>query len=65
MAQAQSCPSCGRTGTGSRCYGVQLPIPLANAFDEWRDAHGLNANRAIKQLIANVLAERSPEKAAT
>lgn len=52
------CPSCGRAGIGSRSYAAQLPLPLANAFDEWLHENGTNANRAIKQFIALALQDR-------
>ena len=52
-----------RRKTGSRYYGVQVPVDLADAFDTWRDAHGLNVNRAIRLLITQVAGERSPEAA--
>ena len=46
-----TCPCCKKSRT--RNYGVQLPT--ARAWEKWLDARGLNANRALRQLIATAL----------
>ena len=35
-------------------------MDIADVFDAWRETRGLNVNRAIRLLIDQVVAERSP-----
>jgi hypothetical protein len=55
--------SAPRRKTGSRHLGVSVPMAVADSFDLWMEARGLNVNQAIRLLITQALAERSPEAA--